>query len=65
MNTINIVTAEDLAEFIEMVDKADFWSDVEPEAWNSAYEFTGVDPEDYGDIDQIFEAIRNAYHNAC
>ena len=63
MKYSNITTMEQLKEFLKDVDAADYWSDFEPEEWESACEFAGLNYHDYDDSDSIFGDLQEFAEN--
>ena len=63
MKYSNITTMEQLKEFLKDVDAADYWSDFEPEEWESACEFAGLNYHDYDNPDSIFGDLQEFAEN--
>ena len=63
MKYSNITTMEKFKEFLEDVDSANYWDDFEPEEWESACNFAGLNYHDYDDPDFLFADLQKFAEN--
>ena len=57
---MSIVTKADFKEFMKRVDEASSWSDIEPEEYESACEYAGINYYDYSDPDALYDDLCKA-----
>ena len=57
MKYSNISTLAELKAFLKDIDAAQYWSDFEPEEWESACSFAGIDISNYEDPEDIFNDL--------
>ena len=63
MKYSNITTGEQFKNFLMDVDAAAYWSDFEPEEWESACNFAGLNYHDYDDPDVLFSDLQKFVEN--
>ena len=57
MKYSNISTLAELKAFLKDVDAVQYWNDFEPEEWESACNFAGIDMTRYEDPEDIFNDL--------
>lgn len=53
----NISTPDEFKEFMRRADAADTWDAMEPEEWESACEYVGLNYHDYDDPDTLLDDL--------
>ena len=59
MKYSNISTLAEFKAFLKDVDAAEYWNDFEPEEWESACSFAGIDMSRYEDPEELFDALES------
>lgn len=57
----NITTQDEFNEFMATATNQEYWDDMEPEEWEAACEFAGIDYHDYEDPDKMWWDLCRAW----
>lgn len=55
-----ITTKEEYKEFLQRVEEAVAWDVIEPEEYEDACEYVGINYTDYDDPDELFKDLKKA-----